>query len=572
MTRRRSSRVPPERWNERITMWWSSRLDAFAPPESEQSERRFAQLRRNLMTIVTRLAVFVVGLPLVASCSAVGMHARVAAPPNEPVRTFVEVPETTLHWQGEMAGEVTRTSVILQARLTFDGQIRSAEPRGRAGLGAFVLSKSESFENAFRTPLMAAARDGDFILKTAVTDLEPGTRYHYRLLSGPSVESLAAGPTGTFRTLDDQGVSREVRLVVVTGMNRFAFRALAMKNLAWEDLRLGFPALETIVALQPDFFVGTGDNVYYDCPFIRRAHTVESMRDKWHRQFATPRFAELFLRVPTYWEKDDHDFRYDDADPYGDVEPSAELGARVFLEQVPVVGPQDDDSLTYRTHRLNDLVQIWLVEVREHRDSNPNPPGPDKSMWGEDQRKWLKQTLLESDTTFKVVISPTCMVGPDDDRKGGQGGVLAPYFGGRALGQEGDPMKRDNHMNTHGFRHEAEDFFAWLVENSFLESNLYLVCGDKHWQYHSIHPSGFEEFSVGALVDANSRLGPVPGDVMSTDPQGLVSQLYSQDEASGGFLEINLSPLNGSQTTAAEFNFYDERGTLLYAAEKSTRD
>jgi len=547
-------------------------VDAFAPAEVEQSERRFAELRSNLMTIVAALAVFVLGPPLVASCGPVSMDARVSAPPNEPDRITVEVPETTVHWQGEMAGEVTQTSVILQARLTYHGQIRGAEPRGRAGLGAFALSKSESFENAFRTPLMSAARDGDFILKTVVTDLDPGTRYYYRLLSGRDVEFLEAGPTGTFRTLEVEGTSRGVHLVVVTGMNRFAFRALAMKNLAWEDLRLGFPALEAIVAQQPDFFVGTGDNVYYDCPFVRRAHTVESMRDKWHRQFATPRFAELFLRVATYWEKDDHDFRYDDADPYGAIEPSPELGARVFLEQVPVVDPRDDDSLTYRTHRLNDLVQIWLLEVRDHRDDNTDPPGPEKSMWGENQREWLKQTLLESDTTFKIVVSPTCMVGPDDDRKGGQGGILAPYFGGRALGQEGDPIKRDNHMNTHGFRHEADAFFTWLVENGFLDKNLYVVCGDKHWQYHSIHPSGFEEFSVGALVDANSRLGPRPGDVMSTDPTGLLSQPYSQDEASGGFLEISVLAPSSSQQSLAEFTFYDEHGTQLYSAQKPAHD
>jgi alkaline phosphatase D len=69
-------------------------------------------------------------------------------------------------------------------------------------------------------------------------------------------------------------------------------------------------------------------------------------------------------------------------------------------------------------------------------------------------------------------------------------------------------------MNTHGFREEGEAFFAWLMENGFLSKNLYLVCGDKHWQYHSVHPSGFEEFSVGALVDGNSRLGPKPGDAI----------------------------------------------------------
>lgn len=44
--------------------------------------------------------------------------------------------------------------------------------------------------------------------------------------------------------------------------------------------------------------------------------------------------------------------------------------------------------------------------------------------------------------------------------------------------------------------------------------------GDRHWQYHSIRPDGFEEFSVGVLVDRNSRLGRKPGDPESTDPKG----------------------------------------------------
>jgi alkaline phosphatase/alkaline phosphatase D len=355
-------------------------------------------------------------------------------------------------------------------------------------------------------------------------------------------------------------------------MNRFAFRALAMKNLAWDDLRLGFPALEAIVAHGPDFFVGTGDNVYYDSPFFRRAHTLDAMRAKWHRQFATPRFEDLFLRVPTYWEKDDHDFRYDDADPYGDFEPSPQLAAGVFLEQMPVADPDDQHPLTYRTHRLNDLVQIWLLEVRDYRDANTDPPGQEKSIWGEEQTRWLKETLLESDSTFRILISPTCMVGPDDDHKSGQGGIFAKYFGGRALGQGDDPNKRDNHMNTHGFREEADAFFTWLTDNGFLEKNLHLVCGDKHWQYHSIHPLGFEEFSAGALVDANSRLGPRPGDVMSTDSEGLVLQPYSQDEASGGFLEIAVRPASGSESPGAEFAFYDEHGALLYRVEKAAHD
>lgn len=515
-----------------------------------------------------RVAFAIVILVAVASCGP-KTERTIPKPPPYPLEYApVEVPETTAHWQGEMAGEVTQDSVIVQARLTVDGRVRGGDVEGRVGLGAFVLSTEEDFRDAFGTRWMVASPESDYLIKTRVTGLEPGTRYYYRLLSGPDVQALEAGPTGTFRTLDEKGVAREVGFVVVTGMNRFAFRALAVKNLAFQDLRLGFPALAAIVSREPDFFVGTGDNVYYDSPFMGRAADRESMRAKWHRQFATPRFADLFQRVPAYWEKDDHDFRCDDADPSGSFEPSAELGAEIFLEQVPVAAPGDKDAITYRTHRINDLVQIWLLEVREYRDTNTMLPGPDKTIWGAEQRAWLQETLLESDATFKILISPTPMVGPDDNVKGVQGGWLAPYFGGRPLGQGDDDRKRDNHTNPYGFKDEGEAFFAWLVENGFLEQNLYILCGDKHWQYHSIHPSGFDEFSVGALVDGNSRLGPHPGDDLSTDPDGVISQPYSQDEASGGFLEVSIRPPSGSEPAVAAFAFYDERGTLLYNVDR----
>lgn len=485
--------------------------------------------------------------------------------------TPVDLPEPSIHWQGEMAGEVTHGSVILQARLTVDGKVRSGDVEGRSGVAAFALSTGEGFEEAFRTRWMIASHGNDYVVKTRVTGLEPGTRYYYRLLSWADADSIAAGPTGTFRTLDPEGALREIRFVAVTGLNQFAFQATTLKDMAFRERALGFPALATIVAHQPDFFVATGDTVYYDTPFFGRAKTPDEMQAKWHRQFATPRFASLFQHVPGYWEKDDHDYRYDDADPYGSFEPSPELGAMVFLEQVPVVDPNDENPRTYRTHRISGLLQIWLVEGRDHRDPNTMPAGPEKSIWGDEQKEWLKRTLLESDATFKILISPTPMIGPDDNLKGVQGGFLAPYFGGRPLGQGDDGIKRDNHTNPSGFRGEADGFFEWLSSNGFLGKNFYIVCGDRHWQYHSIHPEGFEEFSVGALVDANSRLGRTPGDPESTDPESLIRQPYLQKKKSGGFLELTFHPSAGKQPATAEFAFYDEHGVLLYNTEKVAR-
>ncbi len=490
------------------------------------------------------------------------------APPSS---APIDIPGATAHWQGEMVGEVTQDSAILQARLTADGKVHSGDVKGCQGLGSFVLSTGKDFHQTLPTDWMIASPGSDYRIKVEVTGLEPGTQYYYRLLSGPSVDSLRAGPVGTFRTLDLRGTSREVRFVVVTGMNRFAFLASTLKDLAFRDRALGFPALEAIVTHAPDFFVSTGDSVYYDTPFVGRAKSLEEMRAKWHRQFATPRFAALFQRVPTYWQKDDHDFRYEDSDPHGPFEPSPQLGAKVFLEQVPVAPPDDDNPHTYRTYRVNDLLQIWLLEGRDHRDANTQPPGPEKTLWGAEQKAWLQETLLASDAAFKILISPTPMIGPDDISKGIQGGFLAPYFGGKPLGQGDDMKKRDNHLNTYGFKYEGDTFFQWLSEHRFQDQSFYIICGDRHWQYHSVHPTGIEEFSVGALVDANARLGRKPGDDQSTDPDGLITQLYAQDEPSGGFLEMTVRPSQEGAPATAEFAFYDELGTLLYSVEKTAR-
>ena len=103
-----------------------------------------------------------------------------------------------------------------------------------------------------------------------------------------------------------------------------------------------------------------------------------------------PRFVDLFRHVPTYWEKDDHDHRYNDCDRSGERPPSSELGIRIFREQVPVVDPRERDAKTYRTYRVNRHLQIWLVEGRDYRSPNKMPDGPEKTLWGAEQISWPK--------------------------------------------------------------------------------------------------------------------------------------------------------------------------------------
>ena len=97
------------------------------------------------------------------------------------------------------------------------------------------------------------------------------------------------------------------------------------------------------------------------------------------------------------------------------------------------------------------------------------------------------------------------------------------------------------------------------------------MCGDRHWQYHSVHPLGIEEFSSGALVDGNSRLGVVPGDPQSTDPDALIEQVFTSPEPSGGFLEVHVEPATAQEKSTVSFNFFDENGVALYSATRQAQ-
>ncbi len=474
--------------------------------------------------------------------------------------------------QGIFSGEITSASAILQSRLTVSDTLINGDLPGSPGFGMIQFDTDSSFKNPKSSGWIKALPENDFILKKEITGLKAGSKYYYRLRYGKDSTKLKfKSKTASFKTLPGADSEDKISFVVVTGMNHYFFHYGnydSSKAYSGEDKKLGYPALAAIKKLEPDYFIGTGDNVYFDHPNKanfdwaiksgKNPHPAgyegkevideAGMRKKYHEQFIQIRYQDLFNTVGTYWEKDDHDYRFNDSDSYLEFPISHDLGVKNFREQLPVINPEGLNSKTYRTHRMSKDLQIWLLEGRDYRSPNNLEDGPDKTLLGSDQLNWLKETLLESPASFKLIISPTPWVGPDD------------------------AYKSDNHVNHKGFRHEGESIFKWLVDNGFLDKNLYLICGDRHWQYHAQHPSGIEEFSTGALVDNNSRAGRLAGDPNSTDPYGLIKQFYIQSDsksASGGFLRVTVK--REDRNPIALFQFYNERGNLLYNAKKLTK-
>lgn len=454
-----------------------------------------------------------------------------------------------------MVGEVTDTSAIVQVRVTqgtklIDGDTYDDGDAMRdgdlPGLEANVTITLMP-ERGDGSPIaqQKATAENDYIARAKFKGLAPGMTYHVvatlDVLNDEKNDSAVVMARGIFKTHPGKNRSAPVRFSLTSCMNYDKFvgndgsdRARGYQG---KDRMLGYPAAEAVLKQKPDFVVYAGDVIYYDKkPQVK---TLADMRAKWHRQNALPRMIALHAAAPGYWMKDDHDHRTNDSDSTKDYFPSHELGIKTFREQVPIVGPDDEKTPTYRTFRVSKDLQVWFVEGRDYRDPNKKADGPDKTLWGKEQIAWLKKTLLESDATFRILISPTPLVGPDDG------------------------YKRDNHTNPKGFRTEGEMFKQWGQDNG-IWSNTFLMCGDRHWQYHSIDPSGAHEFSCGALNDENSRMGRKPGDKKSTDPDGLVKQLFTSPKPTGGFITIAVEPGKADVKTGIRFEFYDDLGEQLY--------
>lgn len=348
----------------------------------------------------------------------------------------------------------------------------------------------------------------DFTHQFHLGGLAPGTGYFVRCEARPLGGSAITSRVGAaFRTpaLADQ--PEPVLFTVVTG------QGFHRRDVPTE----GHQIYGHMAALEPHFFVHTGDVVYYDKPGPL-AKDVASARYKWNRMYALPLQREFHRRTSCYFLQDDHDVLKNDCWPgqtYGAL--TWEQGLAIFDEQTPA------SSTPYRRRRWGADLEIWLLEGREFRSSNRDPDGPSKAILGADQRRWLEETLCGSDASIRVVISATPIVGPDRSNKS------------------------DNHANE-GYRTEGE----WLRKLLASQADTFSVCGDRHWQYVSEDPvTGLVEFCCGPTSDSHAGgFGSQPRD------------MHRYLRVKGGFLSVTVAREWG--VPVATFRHHDVQGRVTH--------
>jgi alkaline phosphatase D len=365
-----------------------------------------------------------------------------------------------------------------------------------------VLWKEAAQNEWQKTPWRKVNPRGDFARQFELVELNPAAAYQVRVESR-SVEGKAGQTVdGKFRTAPHADDERRV-----------VFAAATCFGNDDQDSPDGFRVYRAMGKLDPDFFVHTGDIIYYD----ELAKTIDLARYHWQRTYSWPTNVEFHRDVASYFIKDDHDTWRNDCwptmeSPYmGDF--TFRQGQAVFREQVPM-GPS-----TYRSFRWGKDLQVWLVEGRDFRSPNTMSDGPKKSIWGAKQKQWFKDTVDASDATFRVLISPTPLVGPDRS------------------------TKADNHANE-GFAHEGQELRAFLGERKMIA-----ICGDRHWQFMSVDPeSKVREYSSGPGSDSHA------GGWQQSDYRPEVHRFL---RVAGGFLSVTVERKDGKPTMTLRFHDVD---------------
>ena len=155
-----------------------------------------------------------------------------------------------------------------------------------------------------------------------------------------------------------------------------------------------------------------------------------------------------------------------------------------------------------------------MVEGRDYRSPNNQPDGPEKTIWGKKQKEWFFRTFEESDATFRVLISPTPVVGPDRS------------------------SKNDNHANK-GFTHEGNEIRDFLASHK----NTFVICGDRHWQYVSVDRKPGSRNSPAVPHRTNTPRGWKDGNRL---PE------HTFLKVQGGFLSIEVKRAEGKPTSGCD--------------------
>ncbi|MCP4418727.1 MAG: hypothetical protein GY805_19085 [Chloroflexi bacterium] len=440
---------------------------------------------------------------------------------------------------GPLSGEVTAVSVVLWARGSISGTLTFV-----------VVPASVGFEDTDEGIETAVTIDeaGDYIGEVVVDSLEAATTYAYQatLTTDDESSDLVQGVFTTAPAADNDASFN------------FVFGSCLGGQGFCRDPETGWLIFDTMLSQSPDFFLITGDSVYVDsaCSVPQNVAGAEEVasdlagyRSRYRYHLADPHYATFLAQTPVYVTWDDHEIQ----DDFGGIslsqsnsEQFAE-GRQAFYEYWPLPDTAADNPI-YRSFTYGAHAEIILLDTRSYRDPNVNwDPHPvnitPKTMLGAEQFTWLQETLSNTDSTWKFIVTSTPLSYPT--------GFPQPQVDGR------DGWA--NYTEKSGYETELMALIFY-IESQDIENVVFLT-GDTHWPFAiSYDPDrdgmpNFYEFGSSPL--SAIVLPPVE----KPDPTFNPTVIYAEGEFQGTLFNFgHIAVDNAGNLT---FRIIDREGTEM---------
>ncbi len=319
---------------------------------------------------------------------------------------------------GAQCGDVTSNHAVIWSR------------SDRSARMIIEYATTESFQNLRRIVGPAALEPTDFTARVDLADLPAGQKIFYRV---------------SFQDLTDIKLFSEP----VIGSFRTAPKAKRDVSFVWggdvcgqgwginPDFG-GMKIFETMRKLQPDFFIHSGDTIYADGVIpaevklddgsiwknmttpekSKVAETLDEFRGNYRYNLMDENLRRFNAEVPMLAQWDDHEVRNnwypgqildDNRYTVKSVDLLAARAKRAFLDYLPIRFNPDDPERIYRAYNYGPMLDVLMLDERSYR--GPNTPNRQASMsdetvfFGSAQMNWIKQRLLNSKATWKVIAS-----------------------------------------------------------------------------------------------------------------------------------------------------------------------
>ncbi|MGD1875203.1 MAG: alkaline phosphatase D family protein [Mastigocoleus sp.] len=292
-------------------------------------------------------------------------------------------------------------------------------------------ANNQSFRNAQRVVCSATLDIDDFTGRVYLDELPPNQQIFYRVIFQDlaNTNTYSAPVNGIFRTPPSS-----------KGDIFFAWSGDTAGQ-GWginKDFG-GMKIYETIRQLKPNFFIHSGDYIYADGVIesevklddgsiwrnvttpekSKVAETLKEFRGNYIYNLMDENVRRFNAEVPQLVQWDDHEVTNnwyptemlleDERYQVKSVALLAARAKRAFLEYTPIHYNSQDPERIYRAFNYGSGLEVFMLDKRSYRSANTGNRQESASeetvFLGSPQIRWLKNKLLQSKATWKVIAS-----------------------------------------------------------------------------------------------------------------------------------------------------------------------